>query len=378
MKGQQQGGQNTSMDFLWICVGLVLGVGLLWYNFKVEIVQTIFAIRTFEAQIVMWLVTPIVWVTRHLHLPVPDFSDLEDALQFVKTAPPANVTFQQVTHVSHEIGQYLAVPLLFITLPMAAYLIFFHRGTRFKAVYTMKSLRKSEVVNWHAIAPVVDVDLVNTSINEGPMAMSEPPLRFGLNHQILEHYTKDGRPAVKVIPGAAERVFSLQMGPLWIGLEELPKHVQALFAIFAAKAEQDIDAAEKLLDQLSRSARGGKIDYSGVRQLLIKHVRSRSVGRAVSPHGYVLTVMASMLELARTAGVMATAEFLWLKQIDRRLWYMLCSVGRQTPFPEVAGPFGHWIVEKRLRRPLKVPVVHQAVVALEEALEDIIYNPDEV
>lgn len=84
-----------------------------------------------------------------------------------------------------------------------------------------------------------------------------------------------------------------------------------------------------------------------------------------------------MLEAARTDGVLATAEFIWLKAVDRRLWYMLNSVGRKTAFPEVAGPFAHWKIEKRLRRPLKVPMVDTAVDAMEEAISEIIYKPDE-
>jgi len=87
--------------------------------------------------------------------------------------------------------------------------------------------------------------------------------------------------------------------------------------------------------------------------------------------------MATLLELARTDGVLATAEFLWLKPIDRPLWYMLNSVGRQTAFPEIAGVFAHWVAEKRLDRPLKVPMVEEAVKALEMAMKEIKYEPDE-
>ena len=56
---------------------------------------------------------------------------------------------------------------------------------------------------------------------------------------------------------------------------------------------------------------------------------------------YALTLMGSMLELARADGVLAVAEFIWLKPVDRRLWYMLGSAGRQTPFVEVSGPSSH-------------------------------------
>ena len=56
---------------------------------------------------------------------------------------------------------------------------------------------------------------------------------------------------------------------------------------------------------------------------------------------------------------------------------MLSSVGRPTAFAEAAGPFAHWKVEKRLRRPLKTPVVEEAVTALEIAIAEVIYKPDE-
>ena len=56
---------------------------------------------------------------------------------------------------------------------------------------------------------------------------------------------------------------------------------------------------------------------------------------------------------------------------------MLNSVGRRTAFPEVAGPFGHWVVEKRLRRPLQTAMVEEAINGLEEAISEVIYKPDD-
>jgi intracellular multiplication protein IcmP len=88
--------------------------------------------------------------------------------------------------------------------------------------------------------------------------------------------------------------------------------------------------------------------------------------------------MASMMEYARNDGVLASAEFIWLKPLDRKLWFMLNCVGRQTPFCEVAGPVAHFKIEKRLRRPLKVPMIDEAVNALEAALAEIIYQPEDM
>jgi len=58
------------------------------------------------------------------------------------------------------------------------------------------------------------------------------------------------------------------------------------------------------------------------------------------------------------------------------LWFMLNCVGRQVAFTEVSGPFAHWKVEKRLRRPLKTPMIDEAIAALEEGVSEIIYKPD--
>lgn len=251
----------------------------------------------------------------------------------------------------------------------------FKSRTRLKATYTMKTLSDLESKNWPLIMPVLDKNLVKESLEEGQWRMADSPIKFAERYKMVKSVYERGNHIAKLDRARAEVVMAMQMGPLWTGLEPLPGYVRALFAIFAAKAENDSKGARALLNQIANSSKSGKLNFGGTQELLIKHVRSPKVGRAVGPHAYLLTVMASMLELARTDGVLASSEFLWLKLLDRRMWYMLNCVGRQTPFAEVSGPYSHWIVEKRLRRPLKVPMVGQAVNALDAALSEIIYNP---
>ena len=101
------------------------------------------------------------------------------------------------------------------------------------------------------------------------------------------------------------------------------------------------------------------------------------IAKVVYRHAYVMTVMAAMLELSRCDGVLATSEFVWLKPLDRQLWYVLNDMGRQTPSIESAGVFAHLAAEKKFGRPLRVPMVDEAVVALGEALEEILYEPED-
>jgi len=88
--------------------------------------------------------------------------------------------------------------------------------------------------------------------------------------------------------------------------------------------------------------------------------------------------MASFLMIAREDGVVASSEFLWLKVVDRRLWDMLNSVGRQTPFAEVGGPFAHWKAEHALKRKALVPMVDEAIRALEIAVREVKLSPKEL
>ena len=103
----------------------------------------------------------------------------------------------------------------------------------------------------------------------------------------------------------------------------------------------------------------------------------RCVQWAQQRHAYVFTFMATMLEIARADGVLASAEFLWLKPLDRRLWYVLNAVGRQTCLVEVAGSFAHWLAEKKLGRGLRTPMIKEAVNSLEMAVEGMLYEGKE-
>ena len=256
---------------------------------------------------------------------------------------------------------------------------------RFKKVYTMRMLLDAEKDNWPQVIPVAKLNLAKQDIHKGPWAMAMQPMQFAKanNLVVFEQPKVENRFATKMQPTAsinrddARRTFAMQMGRYWVSPEALPIHARALFAVFAARVNGDRDNAQKLLDHISRSTGSGKPDYTGAEQLLRKHKDNKYIIRLTKRHAFELTVMASLLEFARQDGVIATADFLWLKPVDRKLWYMLNTVGRQTPFCEIAGPFAHWIAEKEFGKRLNVPMVEEAVTGLEMAIKEIIYHPDE-
>jgi intracellular multiplication protein IcmP len=65
-------------------------------------------------------------------------------------------------------------------------------------------------------------------------------------------------------------------------------------------------------------------------------------------------------------GVLAPAQFVWLRAHDRALWYPLNNLGRQSFHMEAMGTMAHFKAEKMAQRPIPRPKVADAVKSLVE------------
>lgn len=369
----QEGGAQGSMDVLWGAV-LLIAVGILvWWQGKEVLISFIFTIRAHELSLIDWF-----W---------PGASAAHQKLLAMKSVA-SEVSYDDFLDALAESGEYFRLICSSILGFLGFYLMFLHVRSKFKTNHTMQTLIDAELHVWKHITPVAHLNLVEQKIMEGPWAMSASPLEFAKKHNLLiETRTKPKETSflhtdvvtISIDKDKANRVFASQMGRPWTQVDDLKIHEKALFAVFAARSEQDREGASQLLTQISDSARdpNDKLNFAGTEELLKKHAGSKPIAKLFKEHAYVLTVMASMLELGRLDGIIATAEFLWLKPYDRTLWYMLNNIGRQTAYPEVAGPFAHWLIEKRMHRKLHSPMIREASKALEAAINDVLYTPPE-
>ena len=158
----------------------------------------------------------------------------------------------------------------------------------------------------------------------------------------------------------------------------MPTYKQAIFCIFAARICRDTQVSRDLITQINRSATDIKssLNFTGVDVLCRKYAQAQDVLDITKKHAYEYTVMIDMLTQARTDGVVATADLLWLKPRDRTLWYVLNCTGRRTSCVEAAAPHAHFLAEKAIGRALGIPMVKEAVQALEAALIDTLYVPE--
>ena len=378
MYPSQQNATDQTANFFWLLVLLTLGVLVFWWLEAKYIVTFIFFMRHYEIELINGVITGINVIGGWLHLPAVNTINLTKIQSFMAIADKNKVMFQDVTLISDQVGLWLRYPVMFILVGLATFMFFHNRTSRFRQVYNMEKLKKLEVENWPQITPVLSEDLLKKDLDEGPWAMAKLPLNFCKQYELLAvSKDDDGKKCWTLKTGVAEKLFVLQMGPLWQGVHALPIHVKALLVVFLARVHRDHKIANDLLDQIAASSNHGRLNFTGVEENLIKYETSNVVAWLEKRHAYVGTLLATLLEIARTDGVLATAEFLWLKPVDRRLWYMLNSVGRQTSVVEIGGLFAHWLAEKKLNRALRTPMVKEAVVALEGSVKDILYVAEE-
>ena len=153
-------------------------------------------------------------------------------------------------------------------------------------------------------------------------------------------------------------------------------------AAFCLKSVRKRGQADEMLGELAKCwtfERGLKLKGSLVRQAR-KILRDRDIsGKILSKcnqHAYENTVMIRALATAREeGGVMAPAQFVWLRGFDRTLWYPLNNLGRQSHHMEALGAICHYKAEKSAQRPIPRPKVEDAVKAVSEYLASTASRP---
>lgn len=360
---QQGGGGDNSLAPVWITVLLFITAYLIWYFAHQYIVAVVFFLNIIQAKLVTLFISS---------------KDLQSSISLMQTLDPKAVDWEQLAFLTSRVGEYTRYPVIIALVILSFILYKSNIVLRFRKAHNMKTLRAQEQQNWFAIMPIVKEDLTKADINQGPWAMALTPLEFASKYRLLKKQDPLlDQPAegfamtAGIHAGEAKRVFTLQLGPYWDGFESCSPQAAALAAVFISRINRDRDSATLILETLSRTYAKGKINYAIARPTLEKYKNTEIVQEITQSHAFMLTVLASLIEEARKDGVVPCAEFIWLKPVDRRLWYMLNCVGRQTPFAEVAGPFAHWRAEKLLNRRSLSPMIDEAVTALETAIKEV-------
>ncbi|MDF1645974.1 MAG: type IVB secretion system coupling complex protein DotM/IcmP [Legionellaceae bacterium] len=367
---QQQSGDN-SLAPVWITLLLFLTAYLLWYFGHQYIVSLVFFLNIIQAKLISLVLPGDV---------------LQQEILLMQTVDPSDVDWGDLVELTSRVGEYMRYPISVALVLLAFFLYKSNVTLRFKKTHSMDSLKTQEQANWPCIIPAVQyLDLVATDVNKGPWAMALTPIEFARKHKLLrkeDPLLDNPMPGLEMTAGVrrgdAKRIFTLQLGPYWDGFARCSPQMQALAAVFIARMNRDREAASLILKTLDKTSVSGKPDYSIALPTIQKYENTEMVQDIVQKHAYQYTVIAELLKASRDDGVVPSAEFLWLKPVDRRLWYLLNSIGRQTPYAEVGGIFAHWRAEQVMGRRSLTPMIDEAIRALEIAVKEIQLSPKEL
>ncbi len=387
--GQDQGAEKNAYYMFWLLVLISMAAGIVWYYFHDQFKWFFLKVRVVEFQLIYFFLTLVPerlpWVG---HLLPEALGSVKAYLTVAQNLTTDTLSLDLAEALSNAAGSYLRYPVALYLLCLSIVVFKTNVHTRLKKKFTMRSLALQEQTNWPQIKIVTQTDLVEADLETGPWAMAMTPLQFAKKNKLItilgvdageKRFAKMQTPeyTIRLHKARAERAFSAQLGRPLLRVEQMLPHRKALFAALAGRACRDGKRAGALLIQLANSAADGALDCEGVDALCAQYLKNSKVKALFSAHAYEFTLFISLLLLAREDGVVASADFLWVKPVDRRLWYVINNVGRQTPAVEVGGIFNHWYYEVGMKRALSTPKVEGAVEALNIALCEVMYMPSD-
>lgn len=294
--------------------------------------------------------------------------DLVDALRLIKTRKVSELTGDQLSHLS-SVLRWFMFPIWGALVGWVAWRGFRRNpGRSFRRSLSRQTLAKEMSMDFPWSLPALSTDLVKEPIDEGPWAMALTPLMFARKYSLLRVRQVD-------MPDA-EKLFATQLGRLWTKPERLNPYTRALFACFAAQAMRDADGADAALRELVISISAGQPQFAKSAALFEKYANAPEIKEICARHAYQSTVLIALFAEGKQTGIFPPNHFLWLKRVNRTLWFSLNCVLRRTCFPEVAGIFSHYQAELVAGHPIEVPQVKAAAVALAAAISEVAFEPE--
>lgn len=275
--------------------------------------------------------------------------------------------------ISNVVGDYLKWILIAAAGSMATYAYIYSPRHKFKNHYDLEGFIKIQAKTWPVIAPIINFNPAKHSAR-APGGMVPDKLPMFAEALSPEEWVAFHR--IEVTNGvpdreATRRAFMMQLGPRWTGAEDLPLYMQGLFSAFALKGVQRREESEELLGKLALSWTHDKgFVMSGSLEAEVKKLmRDPEVGgkalEIANQHAFRTTAMLGVLKWGRfMGGVLAPAQFVWLRGVDRNLWYPLNNLGRRAFHSEGAGAMAHFMAEEAAKKPLVMPRLDTAIVTL--------------
>lgn len=345
---------------------------LVWFFFKLEIRSGIRWIRYGEMWMMSWFVGDdyaVEWEGQPINY--------KELMNMAAKIPAERIDGNLLNALSIVgLQPYLWV-MGALCIMFAAWSLFRGPGSEHRAKFDLNTLIKKQANIFPIIAPFINFNPSKMPPRPpgAPVPAELPIFAEALSPEEWIVFNEIPVNGSKVDEEVATKAFAKQLGPRWRGAKNLPPHRQILLAACCLKASRKRADADTMLGRLAHcwSEKDGlKLSKDSkllreARAVLGNQNLSGSVLKKCNEHAWENTAMIRGLMTARSeGGVLAPAQFVWLRAHDRGLWYPLNNLGRQSFHMEAMGTMAHFKAEKMAQRPIPRPKVTDAVKTLKE------------
>lgn len=377
MAGGQQAENTLHENAIgWMILLVVIGVlvWLFWYYYDTEVRNLVRWVRYSEMWLASWFIDDDYTVFFQGQPVNFDYGMNGDGKKYpgVADLPKEKLNLYYMTLINALAMQPLKIPFVILYALGALWCMFWGPGNQFRKKMGLEDLIERQSKIFPVTAPFASFDPSKQPPRPpgSPVPAELPSFAEALGPEEWLAYNSIPAPDGKIDQSGAGRAFMKQLGGRWKGAGAIAPYKQILLAAFCLKAARKRVESDKMLGRLAMcwSFKGGL--NLGKDKKLLKDARAvlrnkDMVGKTlakVNQHAFETTALLRALATAREeGGVLAPAQFVWLRGHDRRLWYPLNNLGRQSYHMEALGALSHYKAEKLTQRPIPAPKVEGAV-----------------
>ncbi len=378
--------------------------------------------ETLDVQMFLWIavvviilfIIPIVYKANAnaINSALLDFSQLQlrpfsvfsveaqNALERITSVEPATLSWENMEKVLKYVGTWWRWPYVLLLALLGTVSLFMGRTSGLTRRLNMESLLKHNADSFACLHPIVGKGkylLSPTSHDSGHWRIALSPVQFAVEHGLLvdeqgttftvQNALRNGL-AYADLPAYGNAlldeqetatVLAEQLGKPFTGYADLSPWRQALASAFLAYASGDKTTCMDILDTLSASYTEQDdtpqcpITKDGTFQEQIFTVWEKHKGLLdnvlmVRHTSFILPWFMALLTLARKKGVLASSQFLWLRPLDRPLWYALNQCGGRAAWAEAFASWAHYSAEEKAGHAVLEASTAHAVQRLKDTL----------
>lgn len=333
---------------------------------------------------------------------VPFSDEAQTAWAYISQLDPKAIGWDVVEKVMYYTGKWVRWPFAVILCLLGAVSLYMGRTGKLVRKFNMGTLLANNAETFPCLRPIVGRGktlLDPKSYDKGLWMVARTPLQFALENGLLldaagnpfaeDNALKNGIAVTDckafgnghLDEAKTIEVMKNQLGKAWEGFAALTPCRKAIAAALISYANGDKKGSVAILDEVSTSyqEKDGQascpvLETDGfakrIQEAWDKHSGVLKEACMTRHTAFELPFFMALLYRARQKGVLASSQFLWLRPMDRPLWYALNQCGGRAAWAEAFAAWSHYTAEERAKQCFADPQVSGGFKSLRSALDE--------